>query len=151
MRSSLVLLAISLCAAPTLAQPAAPAARVDNQAIQLPPQLTDPAAADRLANAMQSMSQALLDLKVGGLQAALEGREATSADKKLTIRDLARRDDPAFEKKLQQQIAQARPKMEQSIKALNEALPEVTEDLQRAQRSIERAIANMPDPNYPRR
>ena len=151
MRSSLVLLAISLCAAPALAQPAAPAARAGNQAIQLPPQLADPAAADRLANAMQSMSQALLDLKVGGLQAALEGREATSADKKLTIRDLARRDDPAFEKRLQQQIAQARPKMEQSIKALNEALPEVTEDLQRAQRSIERAIANMPDPNYPRR
>jgi hypothetical protein len=27
----------------------------------------------------------------------------------------------------------------------------VTEDLQRAQKSIERAIANMPDPNYPKR
>lgn len=151
MRSSLVLLAISLCAAPAVAQTAAPEARADNQAIQLPPQLADPATADRLANAIQSMSQALLDLKVGRLQAALEGRETTPADRKLTIRDLARRDDPAFEKRLQQQIDQARPKIERSMRALNEALPEVTEDLQRAQRSIERAIANMPDPNYPRR
>ena len=151
MRSSLVLFAISLCAAPAAAQTAAPAARADNQAIQLPPQLVDPATADRLADAMQSISQALLDLKVGRLQAALEGREPTPADRNLTIRDLAHRDDPAFERRLQQQIAQARPKMERSMRAVNEALPEVTEDLQRAQRSIERAIANMPDPNYPRR
>lgn len=150
MRSSLVLLAISLCAAPALAQTPARSAP-DNQAIQLPPQLADPTTADRLADAMQSMSQALLDLKVGRLQAALEGRKTTPADRNLTIRDLARRDDPAFEKKLHEQIDQARPKMERSIRALNEALPEVTEDLQRAQRSIERAIANMPDPNYPRR
>jgi hypothetical protein len=151
MRSSLVLLASLLCAAPAAAQTQAPSTRADDQEIQPPPQLVDPATADRLADAMQSMSQALLDLKVGRLRAALEGRETTPAERKLTLRDLARRDDPAFEKKLRQQIAQARPKMERSIRALNEALPEVTEDLQRAQRSIERAIANMPDPNYPRR
>jgi len=150
MRLSLVLLGLSLCAAPALAQTGVPATH-DTQAIQLPPQLADPATADRLADAMQSMSQALLDLKVGRLQAALEGRQATPADRNLTVRDLARRDDPAFEKRLQQQIVQARPKMEQSLRALNDALPEITQDLQRAQRSIERAIANLPDPNYPRR
>ena len=151
MRSSLVLLPLSLCAVPALAQPVASDTPADAQVIQLPPELADPARADRLADAMQSMSQTLLDLKVGRLRAALEGREATRADMSLTVRDLARRDDPAFERRLQQQIAQARPKMEQTVKALNEALPEVTEDLQRAQRSIERAVANMPDPNYPRR
>jgi hypothetical protein len=151
MRPSLILLPLLLCAAPALAQTRAPAAHADTQAIQLPPELADPATADRLADVMQSMSQALLDLKIGRLQAALEGRQATPADRNLTVRDLARRDDPAFEKRLQQRIAEARPKMEQSLKALNEAMPEVTEDLQRAQSSIERAIANMPDPNYPRR
>ncbi|HEV8408318.1 MAG TPA: hypothetical protein VGQ34_10330 [Sphingomicrobium sp.] len=151
MRPSLVLVGLSLFAAPALAQTGAPAARADSEAIQLLPELAYPAAADRLADAMQSMSQALLDLKVGRLQAALEGRRATPADRNLTVRDLARRDDPAFEKRLQEQIVQARPKMERSLRALNEALPEVTQDLQRAQRSIERAIANMPDPNYPKR
>jgi hypothetical protein len=151
MRRSFVLLALSLCAAPAVAQTTAPAARAGSQSIQLPPQLADPAIADRLADSMQSMSKTLMDLKIGRLQAVMEGREATPADRKLTIRDLARRDDPAFEKRLQQQIAQARPKIEQSIRVMNEALPEITEDLQRAQRSIERAIANMPDPNYPRR
>ena len=151
MRPSLILPLLSLCAAPALAQTSAPRAPAEPPVIQLPPELADPASADRLADAMQSMSQALLDLKVGRLQAALEGREATPADRNLTVRDLARRNDPAFERRLQQRIAEARPKMERSLKALNEALPEVTEDLQRAQRSIERAIANMPDPNYSRR
>ena len=151
MRTGLVLLPLLLCAAPALAQTGAPANHADTQAIQLPLELADPATADRLADAMQSMSQALLDLRVGRLQAALEGRQATPEDRNLTVRDLARRGDPAFEKRLQQRIAEARPKMERSLKALNEAMPEVTEDLQRAQRSIERAISNLPDPNYPRR
>lgn len=151
MRPVLALLPLLLCAAPALAQTGTPASRADTQAIQLPSELADPATADRFADAIQSMSQALLDLKVGRLQAALEGRQVAPGDRNLTVRDLARRDDPAFEKQLQQKIAEARPKMERSLKALNEALPEVTEDLQRAQRSIERAISNMPDPNYPRR
>jgi hypothetical protein len=151
MRIALVLVPLSLCAAPALAQPSTPVAPVDQPALQLPREIADPATADRLADAMQSMSQAILDLKVGRLRAALEGRESNRADRNLTVRDLARRDNPDFERQLQRRISEARPRMEQGIKALNEALPEVTEDLQRAQRSIERAVANMPDPNYPRR
>ena len=41
--------------------------------------------------------------------------------------------------------------IEQSVDAINRALPEITRDLQRAQQSIQRALSNMPDPNYPRR
>jgi hypothetical protein len=148
MRTSLVLLPLSLCAAPALAQPVPPP---PPPVLQLPPELTDPATADRLTDAMQSLSQALLDMRVGNLRAALQGRPATPAERRMTVRDLARRDDPDFDRHLHQQIAAARPKMEQGIRAMNQALPEVTEDLQRAQAAIERALANMPDPNYPRR
>jgi hypothetical protein len=148
MRISLVLLPLSLCAAPALAQPVPPP---PPPAIQLPPELTDPATADRLTDAMQSLSQALLDMRVGNLRAALQGRPATPAERRMTVRDLARRDDPDFDRRLHQQIAAARPKLQQGIRAMNQALPEVTEDLQRAQAAIERALANMPDPNYPRR
>jgi hypothetical protein len=148
MRIRLVLLPLSLCAAPALAQPVPPPRP---PAIQLPPELTDPATADRLTDAMQSLSQALLDMRVGNLRAALQGRPATPAERRMTVRDLARRDDPDFDRRLHQQIAAARPKLQQGIRAMNQALPEVTEDLQRAQAAIERALANMPDPNYPRR
>ena len=45
MRLAPILLPLALCAAPAIAQP---------KPIQLPPELTDPAAADRLADAMQA-------------------------------------------------------------------------------------------------
>ena len=147
MRASLILLPLTLCGAPALAQ-AAPAGP---DAIRVPPELTDPATADRLADAMQSLSQALLDMRVGNIQAALEGRRATLSERRMTVRDLARRNDPDFERHLNQQIATARPKVEQGIRAMNQALPEVNEDLQRARQSLERALSNLPDPNYPRR
>ena len=141
MRTSLILLPLTLCAAPALAQ-VAPAA---------PPELTDPATADRLADAMQSLSQALLDMRVGNIQAALEGRRATPSERRMTVRDLARRNDPDFERHLNQQIATAKPRIEQGIRAVNQTLPEVNVDLQRARQTLERALSNLPDPNYPRR
>lgn len=151
MRPSLVLLPLSLCATPVLAQSAEHATAAGPDVAQLPPELADPATADRLANSVQAFSKALLDMKIGGVQAALEGRKATPAEKNVTVRDLARRDDPDLDRHLQQKIAEARPLIEQSIRAMNEALPAIQGSLVEAQKSLERAIANMPDPNYPRR
>jgi len=145
MRAGFALIPLSLCAAPALAQAAPPAA------IQLPPQLTDPATADRLADAMQAMSKAFLDLPVGQVQAALEGRRPTRVEQRLTVRDLGRRDDPNFDRRVEQRVAEARPMMHQSMKALNEALPGMIQGLQQAQESLQRAVANLPDPTYPKR
>jgi hypothetical protein len=143
MRKSLILLPIFLITTPALAQ-ASLSPRVS-------PQLTDPRVADRLANAVQAVSKALLDLPVGEVQAAVEGREPTPADKKLTVRDLGRRDDPNFDRDFRRQIAQARPVIEHGMKALNTALPAVMKALDDAGRAIDRAAANMPDPTYPKR
>lgn len=141
MRVGFILLPLLLCAAPAFAQAAE----------SRPPQIADPATAARIADSVQALSKALLDLHVGNLQAALKGRETTPSDEDLTVRDLARRNDPNFERHLDQRIAAIRPQIEQGIRAVNEAVPQVTEDLRRAQKSVERAIANMPDPNYPKR
>ncbi len=151
MRISPFLATLSLFAAPAAAQSAPPETAPTRESIQLPPELTDPATADKLAGAVQQLSRALLDLKVGGIQAALEGREPTKAERGLTVRDLARRDDPDIDRHIQQRLAEARPQVERGIKALNEALPRVTRDLESAHEAFERAIANMPDPNYPKR
>lgn len=141
MRNCLVLMSLLVCASPAWAQ--APAADV-------PPQLTDPALAERLANTAQSLSKAFLDLPVGEIQAAVEGRKPTTADRKRTLRDLARRDDPNFERKFRQQVDQARPAIAQSMRAVADAWPSIMEGLQKAQQSLERAAANMPDPTYPK-
>src|SRR5690348_7671320 len=120
MRINLCLVPLSLCAVPAWAQAAAapPPPTASPQAMQIPPET-----ADRLAGSMQALSQALLDLKVGGVQAAIEGREPTRAERNETIRELGRRKDPNFDRNIQQQIASAKPRMEQTIQALNQALP----------------------------
>jgi hypothetical protein len=151
MRFMLLVIALLFSASPALAQVAAKEPSSDAKSIQLPPELTDPRTADKLASAMQALSDALLDLKVGGVEAAIQGRKATAAERRLTVRDLGRRDDPQFDRKLQQGIAEARPRIEQGLKALNEALPRITQDLRDAQKALERAAANMPDPTYPKR
>ena len=143
MRKILVLLPLLGFAAPAMAQPA--------PRPQLPPELTDPATADRLADAVQGLSQALLDLRVGEVRAALEGRPASPGERNMTVRDMARRDDPNFDRHVQRDIANVRPMMRQSMNALNQALPQMMQGLNQAQQALERVVANMPDPTYPRR
>ena len=141
MRARLILFPLLLCASPVIAQPAP----------QLPRELTDPATAQKLANAMQVMSNVFLDMRVGEVRAALEGRQATPAERNMTVRDMARRDDPDFDRHFHQQMANVGPMMQQSMKALNQALPAMMQGLAQAKESLERAVANMPDPNYPKR
>jgi hypothetical protein len=107
--------------------------------------LNDPATAERMTNLMQTLSDSLLSLPIGEVQAAVEGRTPTAADKRRTIRDI----EPNLD--VRREISQARPMIQQSMKALGEALPGIVQSLQQAQRSLERAAANMPDPTYPKR
>jgi hypothetical protein len=139
MRKTLIVLPLLFAPSPALAQPVP----------QLPPELTDPATADKLAGAMQALSQAFLNVRIGEVKAALEGRPATAAERNMTVRDVARRDDPDFDRHMQQRMANVGPMMQQSMRALNTALPEMVRSLHDAQESLERAVANMPDPTYP--
>ena len=150
MVKSLMIVPLLMCASPALAQ-VAPPAPPPPDIIQLPPELTDPATAQRLAGAMQVASQALLNMRVGEMRAALEGRQATPQERNLTVRDLARRKDPDFDRKLQRQMANIGPTVGRSMQVLNRALPEMMRGLADAQQALDRAVANMPDPTYPRR
>ena len=146
MRRSLIPLPLLLASAPAVAQ---------QTPVQVPPEvqraLNDPATADKLANVMQALSQAFLNLPVGEVQAAVEGRQPTAAEKHMTVRDMGRRDDPNFDRDFQQHIAQAKPMIRQSMKAMADALPAMMNGLNEAGRALERAAANMPDPTYPKR
>jgi hypothetical protein len=142
MRSYLIALPVLILASPALAQEAPQ---------QLPPELTDPTTVHRLAGTLQALSQALLDVKVGGIRADLEGRTATPAERNMTVRDVARQKDPDFDRHLQQKIASAGPQIERSMTAMQRALPQMMRSLQDVKTSMERAMANMPDPTYPKR
>jgi hypothetical protein len=141
MRKTLIILPLLLSGSPAFAQPAP----------QLPPQLTDPVTMQRLAGTMQALSQALLNIRVGEVQAAVEGRPVTPQERNMTVGDMARRDDPDFDRHLNERMATAGITLQRSMVALNRALPEIARNLHDAQKSLERAVANMPDPTYPRR
>ena len=142
MRKFLIALPLLLVASPAFAQEPPP---------QLPPELTDPATVHRLASTMEAVSQALLNIRVGEIRAGLEGREATPLEKNVTLHDLARMKDPNFDRDYQRQVASVGPQLEQGMAAMQRTLPRVMRDLKDVQRSVERAVANMPDPTYPER
>ena len=110
------------------------------------PQL-DPAMADRMTDVLQSLSDTLMDLPIGELQAAVEGRQPTPADRTRTLRS----EHPGLDRNLHAQIAQARPRIHQSMRAISDSLPAMKKSLDALRDSLERAAANMPDPTYPKR
>jgi hypothetical protein len=142
MRKTLFLLPLLFSATPAFAQEAP---------IQLPPELTDPAAQARVAMKLQGIAHALLNVRIGDVGAALEGREATPAERNVTIGEMVRRKNPNFDRDLARDVATYGPKLQHSMQALNRALPRVMQDVADAQRSLDRAVSNLPDPSYPRR
>jgi hypothetical protein len=142
MRKILIALPLLLCASPAFAQEAPPG---------IPPELTDPATVHRLAGTMQALSQALLNIRVGEIRAGLEGRDSTPLEKNVTLHDLARMKDPNFDRHYQEQVASVGPQLERSMSAMQRTLPKVMRDLKDVQRSLERAVSNLPDPSYPER
>ena len=149
MRAFAVLLPLALAAAPASA--AEPTKDGD---FQIPAELTDPAMAQTLAQMLGTLTRAMMDMPVGELQAAVEGREPSAADKARTVRDLAGR-DPDFDRKVEQQIAQAMPRMQAGMKAMAASLPGMMKALEKAaeqmEGSLDRATANLPQPGYPKR
>ena len=153
MRAFPLILPLALAASPALAQtsPAPAPSPLAPQTITVPPALTDPAMAEKLPRMMQAMSKAFLELPVGEIEAAAEGRPATRADRRRTLRQLGRAEDPNFERNLQRDIANAKPMIEASMKAMANALPAMMKGLSEAGRELEKATANLPSPNYPKR
>ena len=143
MRFLLIALPLTLIATPAMAQPA--------RAPELPRELTDPAMADKLGKMAGALSRALLDLNVGEVQAAVEGRPVTQADRRRTVRDMAARGDPNIERNIERQAATSGAAIQAGATAIAAALPAIIDAIDRAGADIDRATANLPHPGYPRR
>ena len=143
MRLLLIAMPLALFATPAMAQ--------RSDAPQLPRELTDPAMADKLGKMAGALSRALLDLNVGEVQAAVEGRPATEADRRRTVRDMAARGDPNIERNIERQAATSGAAIQAGARAMAAALPAIMESIDRAAAEIDRATANLPQPGYPRR
>ncbi len=149
MRTLAVLIPLAI-----LAAPAAAAEPQRDGEFDIPAEFTDPAMAETLGKMLGTLTKVMMDMPVGEMQAAVEGREATSADRTRTLRDLAGR-DPDFERKVERQVAQSIPRMQASMKAMSKSLPAMAKALEQAadqfEGSLDRASANLPQPGYPKR
>jgi hypothetical protein len=116
---------------------------------QIPPELSDPAIADKLTRMLGPLTKALLDMPIGEMEAAIEGREPTPADRNRRVRDEI--GGPDAERELQSNIAAVGPQMRAMQKALVASLPAIMGALAGVEKELERATANLPDPTYPRR
>lgn len=141
MRAVLILIPALLAASPAIAQPI--------PAPVIPPVLTDPAMADQLGRVAGAVTKSLMNLPVGEIEAAIEGRPATRADRGRTVRDTI--GDPYVEQRVAEQAAASGRVMQSATKALVSSLPAIMQALDGAAAEIERAVGNMPSPMYPRR
>lgn len=145
MRRLLAFTLLATLSAPSLAQEQPrPAPR---PAVELPPEISDGRMLDQLGNVVGALSKALLNLPVGELEAAVENRPATRADRQRTVRSVT----GVSERELEADIEQSKGAVKAGGQAMARALPVIVEALNEAGESIERAAANVPQPGYPKR
>jgi hypothetical protein len=141
MRAILIFALAALSAAPALAAPPG--------VPPLPQVLTDPAMADQLGRVAGVVTKSLMDMPVGEIEAAIEGRPATRADRARTVGDSI--GDPWIAQRIADETAASGRTMQAATKALAGSLPAILRAVEGARGEIERAIGNLPDPTYPRR
>jgi hypothetical protein len=144
MRPLFLLMPALLAAAPAAAQPAP---RPPERRVEVPPELTDPRMVDQLGDMMGAVMKAFMNMPVGEVEAAVENRPVTPADRRKTVRSETGMSD----RELDQQIEQGKVAMKSGSQAMVRALPVITDALARAGDEIARAVANLPSPDYPRR
>ena len=145
MRLHLFAFPIAIASAPLAAQPA-PSAAPSADAMHLPPELSDPRTVDRLVDALQVLSKSFLSMPTGEVEAALEGRPATAADRRRTVAS----ETGMTEAQLKRKLDESRPAMASAQKALVAAIPAMMKGFAEAQKEFEKAAANMPQPGYPK-
>lgn len=130
--------ALLAIAALSLSTPAFAESRIQEDADEIAEKLNDPVNQAVAAGALGAMMDAVLDMRIDGMAKALEplNRGRPIPMKGRTVRELAERDDPYFEEKMQRGTRQAIGSMGALASALAVALPE----FEAAMRKMEGAL-----------
>lgn len=132
---------------PPVAQVPQPPAPMAEPIPPLPPELTDGRMFDQLGDVMGVLAKSFLDLPVGEIEAAMENRPVTRADRRKTVGS----ESGMNERELRRSIDQSKGAMRAGGQALVRSLPAINRALSQAGAEIEKALANLPSPAYPRR
>jgi hypothetical protein len=146
MRALLILAPLMMAASPALAAPPPPP---PSPLPALPPVLTDPRMADQLGRIAGALTRSLMDVRMGEVEAAIEGRPVTRADRQRTLRDEIGGRSP--ERSVEQQAAASGRAIQAVTRAVAGSLPAIIGAVEGAAADIDRATGNLPSPVYPRR
>jgi hypothetical protein len=111
--------------------------------------LRDPQTGEAVARMTGALTRAIMNAPVGEFEAAIEGRPATRADRQRTVRD--RIGGPVAAARIEREVAASGVRVQAMGNALADALPGMLAAAGDLQRELEKAVANLPDPTYPRR
>lgn len=143
MRFSLLVMLV-VAATPAVAAPVAPQIPA---APQIPREILDGTAVDQLQPMFKALARAFLNLPVGEIEAAAEGRSARPDEARRTVGDAT----GMSEAELNREIAASSGALKAGSQAIVRALPAITRALGEVGAELEKAVANLPSPTYPKR
>lgn len=148
MRKFLIAAAAFAAAAPALAaQPApqaAPAPAVDPRDEEIRRNLPNPAEMKQMGEATARMMEAMMDVPIGPLREAAEGRKLSRREREETIGDHARRGDPQFKERMRDQIGLATVAMGALAEQMVVMAPVLRRTLEDVERRMEAAARTVP-------
>ncbi|HWH23144.1 MAG TPA: hypothetical protein VNT25_07660 [Allosphingosinicella sp.] len=158
MRNRLILIAAAAgLAAPAIAQQPAPNAARTNSA-QAPAAQSAPRPADdiraqlpakeeleRVGEVAARAADAILEVPIGPLREAVEGRKLSKKEREETLGDHAAKDDPYFRERMRDQMAVATVALGALAEQMAVMTPILRQTLEDAQRRVEEAARGLPE------
>lgn len=106
---------------------------------------------ERVGDVTAATVDAILDVPIGPLREAIEGRRLSRREREETLGDHARRDDPYFRERMRDQITIAGAAVGVLAEQMAVMTPVLRQTLEDAQRRVEEAARGMPPRDYDRR
>ena len=152
MRKSLITAAVLAVASPAIAQPASTAAQQAPAAAPLPDprdeemrrNLPDPAEVKAMGETAARAMEAMMDVPIGPLREAVEGRKLSRKERAETLGDVARRDDPEFKERMRDQMGVASVAMAALMEQMVTIAPVLRNTLEDVARRTEEAARQVP-------
>lgn len=159
MRKILITTAALAVAAPAVAQQQLPNAQGPVVAAPLPDprdeeirrSLPDPRELEAMGNVATRTMDAILDVPIGPLREAVEGRKLSPREREETIGDHARRDDPYFRERMRDQMGVATVALGALAEQMAVMTPVLRRTLEDVERRVEDAVRGLPPRDYDRR
>ena len=133
------------------AAPAIPVAPADPRDDELRRNLPDPRELEAMGDNATRVLDALMNVPIGPLREAVEGRKLSRKEREETLGDQARKDDPHFRERMRDQMGMATVTLGVLADQMAVMAPVLRRTLEEAQRRVEDAARTAPPRDYDRK